>query len=175
VVRGTSFDVLVVGGGSAGCVLAARLSGDGRETCLVEAGPDYGPYADGRWPEDLLDARRLAFSHAWETDREDRSQLRARVIGGCSSHNACVMLEGAPADYDEWGHGWSYAAIKPHLDRAFHQMRVRQIALAESSPWHRAFVAAAEATRLCTRSTRLVPCAGTRPSPTLTGLARATT
>jgi choline dehydrogenase len=139
----TSFDVLVAGGGSAGCLLAARLSESGRRVCLVEAGPDYGPYAIGRWPADILDARRLAFSHSWETDREDYSQLRARIIGGCSAHNGCIMLEGAPSDYEEWGHGWSYAAIRPYLDRAVQQMRVRQIAPEELSPWHRAFVAAA--------------------------------
>lgn len=139
---GTNYDVLVVGGGSAGCVLAARLSERGPRTCLVEAGPDYGPYTGGGWPEDILDARQLAFSHAWETEREDRSQLRARIIGGCSAHNACVMLEGAPVDYDEWGHGWSHAAIKPYLERAAREMRVRQIESAELSPWHRAFVEA---------------------------------
>jgi choline dehydrogenase len=140
--HGASFDVLVVGGGSAGCVLAARLSEDGRRVGLAEAGPDYGPHVDGRWPEDMLDARRLAFSHAWETEREDRSQLRARIIGGCSAHNACVVLRGAPADYDEWGHGWSHAAIEPYLERAEKELRVHRIAREELSPWHRSFAEA---------------------------------
>src|SRR5438093_975233 len=120
------FDVAIVGGGTAGCVLAARLSEEpARRICLVEAGPDYGPFAGGRWPEDMLDARRLAFSHAWATDREERSQLRARIIGGCSAHNACVALRGAPADYDEWDAGWTYAELEPYLERAERELRVR--------------------------------------------------
>jgi choline dehydrogenase len=143
VARSTTLDVLVVGGGSAGCLLAARLSEDGRRVCVLEAGPDYGPYAEGRWPKDMLDARQLAFSHSWETEREDRSQLRARIIGGCSAHNACVVLEGAPSDYDEWGEGWSYEAIKPYLERAARELRARRLTPDELSPWHRAFAEAA--------------------------------
>jgi choline dehydrogenase len=139
------FQDLVIGAGSAGCVVAARLSEAGRDVCLVEAGPDYGPFAEGRWPADILDARWLAFSHAWETDREDRSQLRARIMGGCSAHNACVVLAGAPADYDEWGHGWSHATIEPYLRRAEERLQVRRLTEDELSPWHRAFALAAGA------------------------------
>jgi choline dehydrogenase len=141
----TAFDDVVVGAGSAGCVVAGRLTEAGRDVCLVEAGPDYGPYSEGRWPADILDSRWLALSHAWETEREDRSQLRARIMGGCSAHNACVVLAGAPADYDEWGHGWSHAAIEPYLGRAEEMLRVRRLAPDELSPWHGAFARAAGA------------------------------
>lgn len=138
------FDVVVVGGGTAGCVLAARLSEEPeRSVCLVEAGPDHGAYDEGRWPDDLLDARKLAFSHSWETDREDRSQLRARVIGGCSAHNACVALRGVPSDY-EWGDGWSYAALEPYFDRVEREFRVRQLAREELTAWHGAWLDAAD-------------------------------
>jgi choline dehydrogenase len=121
-------------------VLAGRLSENPDcSVCLVEAGPDYGPYEAGAWPEDILDARALAFSHSWETDREDRSQLRARILGGCSAHNACIVLEGDPADYDEWGPGWTYAELELYLRRAERELRTRLLERAELSPWHRAF------------------------------------
>jgi len=135
--------VLVLGGGTAGCVLAGRLSKDpGRRVCLVEAGPDYGHYDEGRWPEDILDGRQLAFSHSWASEPEDdRSQLRARILGGCSAHNACVLLEGAPSDYD-WGPGWSYEELEPHLRRAERELRMRATPHDQLSPWHRLFAEA---------------------------------
>jgi len=137
------FDVVVVGGGTAGCVVTSRLSEHvGRSVCLVEAGPDYGPFDEGRWPPDLLDGTQLALSHSWETDRDDRSQLRARVLGGCSAHNACVALRGVPEDYD-WGDGWSYATLEPYFDRAESMLRVHPIPRDELTPWHAAWADAA--------------------------------
>jgi choline dehydrogenase len=135
------FDVLILGGGAAGCALAGRLSEDPeRSVCLVEAGPDYGHLHDGRWPADILDPRWLALeSHLWErADPDDRSQSRARILGGCSAHNACVVLEGAPSDY-EWGDGWSYESFAPFLRRAAETLRTHVLADEELTPWHRAF------------------------------------
>jgi choline dehydrogenase-like flavoprotein len=135
------FDVLILGAGAAGCALAGRLSEDPeRSVCLVEAGPDYGHLSEGRWPADILDPRWLALeSHLWErADPDDRSQSRARVLGGCSAHNACVVLEGAPSDY-EWGDGWSYESFAPYLKRAAETLQTHVLADEELTPWHRAF------------------------------------
>lgn len=135
------FDLLVLGGGAAGCALAGRLSDEpDRTVCLVEAGPDYGHLSEGRWPADILDPRWLALeSHLWKRDdEEDRSQARARILGGCSAHNACVLLEGARSDYD-WGEEWSYELFAPYLRRAYETLRGHVLADEELTPWHRAF------------------------------------
>jgi choline dehydrogenase len=131
------FDYAVLGGGTAGCVLASRLSEDpGTSVCLVEAGPDYGPYGDGRWPADLLATFSLADSHDWSSD--EGSLRSARVLGGCSAHNACFVLRGAPEDYDEWGEGWSHADLAPYLDRAADAIDAQAATQEDSPPWARA-------------------------------------
>jgi choline dehydrogenase len=131
------FEYAVLGGGTAGCVLAARLSEDaGTSVCLVEAGPDYGPYAEGRWPADLLATFSLPLSHDWSDDQ--RTLRSAKVLGGCSAHNACFVVRGAPADYDEWGEGWAYADLAPYLDRAADAIGARAPTPEETTPWGRA-------------------------------------
>ncbi len=121
-----SVDVVVVGGGTAGCVLAARLSEDaGCSVLLVESGPDY-PSVD-ELPADVADASEPTVDHDWgyyaEADSLDRHipLPRARLIGGCSATNGCFALRGAPADYDQWralgNPGWSFAEVLPFFRR----------------------------------------------------------
>ena len=102
-------DVLVLGGGTSGAVLAGRLAELTDASVLVlEAGPDYGPLRSGQWPAELLDASQLPLTHDWGYTSENQiaGRLihfdRARVIGGCSSHNGRQIAIGHRLDYDGW-------------------------------------------------------------------------
>jgi choline dehydrogenase len=147
-VVGDTFDVIVCGGGTAGPVVASRLVEAGRRVALLEAGPDHGPFAAGRWPAELLDATTIPTSHDWGYRSEDGRALafeRARVIGGCSAHNGCTVSWGHRADYDGWGlPNWSAAELEPVFAEVDRRLRVRRFADDELTPFHAAFIEAGE-------------------------------
>ena len=149
-------DTVVIGGGTSGAVVAGLLAENSDERIVVlEAGPDFGPFQDGRWPADLLDARALGYTHDWKYTSEDTYPdrivpfERAMVIGGCSSHNGCAAIWGSRIDYDDWVAaglvGWSTDELVPFFTRANELMRVRDYQESEVTPFHRAVLSAAEA------------------------------
>lgn len=141
-----SADVVIVGGGSGGAVVAGRLAEAGRDVLLVEAGPDYGPFGDPGWPADLVDARALATSHDWQYASGRWTFERARVIGGCSSHNGAIAAVGHRSDYDAWAlPGWTGDDVEPLFSAALDRMRVRAYDRAEAVPFHEHCLQAAEA------------------------------
>jgi len=130
-------DIVVVGGGSSGCALAGRLAAAGRDVLLLEAGPDYGPSDSGRWPAELIDARRIATSHDWHYGAGRWRFERARVIGGCSAHNGAIAAVGHRTDYDAWGlPGWSGAQVAALFEQVVQTLRVRTYTANEVGPFH---------------------------------------
>ena len=128
-----TFDHVICGGGSAGCVLASRLSEGGRRVALVEAGTDTPP---GREPADIRSSYhgpavynpaylwkglRIQLRPVPHNRREAAAPLRAleqaRVLGGGSSINGQLANRGLPTDYDGWAAegaaGWSWSEVLP--------------------------------------------------------------
>jgi len=132
--RNMDFDYVIVGGGSAGCALAARLSEDPAvSVCLLEAG--------GRGRSVLIDAPALLAVtvprriHNWAFNTVPQAGLagrrgyqpRGKALGGSSAINAMIYMRGHPRDYDDWAAagnaGWGWDDVLPVFKRGEHNER----------------------------------------------------
>lgn len=124
-----TFDYIVVGGGSTGCVLASRLSENPNlNVLLLEEGPrDINPYIHIPGAYYKTAQGPLLKRIPWEpmTEQgttETPTMVQARVLGGGSSVNAMIYIRGVPSDYEQWvamgAAGWGYADVLPYFKRA---------------------------------------------------------
>ena len=122
------FDFIIIGAGSAGCVLAHHLSGDAKNrVLLLEAGADTGALSL-KMPAAVL-SNLTSTKHNWAFQGDPEPELngrviqhdRGRTIGGSSSINGMVFIRGHALDYEGWQqagcHGWGYADVLPYFKR----------------------------------------------------------
>jgi choline dehydrogenase len=163
------FDIVVVGAGSSGAVIAARASEDPRRTvCLVEAGPDYPVVSET--PFDLVNSHKNSetdhdwgFSYLATAMGRSRPFPRGRVTGGSSAVNTTIALRGMPEDYDYWASlgnpSWAWEKVLPVFkrierdldfgDRPYHgdsgPISIRRYTVDEMTRVHQAFLEASRA------------------------------
>jgi len=149
-VTADAFDYLIIGGGTAGAVIAARLAADpSLRVALLEAGPsDEG---DARillvrdWM--ALLGTELDYDYTIEPQPRGNSAIRhsrARVLGGCSSHNSCIAFRAPDGDMQRWqaegAAGWGPEATAPFFQRVFEKVHLQEIP--DANPLNRALVEA---------------------------------
>ena len=130
-----NYDYVIVGAGSAGCVLASRLTEDPKvKVLLLEAGPrDTNPWIHVPLGYGKLFTRtdvNWAYQSEPEAALNGRSVFtpRGKVLGGSSSINGLVYIRGQREDYDGWGiPGWDFAALRPYFEKAEAELKVSKL------------------------------------------------
>ncbi|MCL6285458.1 GMC family oxidoreductase N-terminal domain-containing protein [Ruegeria sp. 2012CJ41-6] len=131
-----AYDYVIVGGGSAGCVMAARLSEDPTvSVCLLEAGGNGKDFVI-RAPAmvaAMISGRPKINNWAFQTEPQPELngrrgfQPRGRTLGGSSAINAMLYIRGHPGDYDEWAdlgcEGWDWQSVLPYFQKAERNQR----------------------------------------------------
>ena len=131
--KSKTYDYIVVGAGSAGCVLAARLTEDRRTRVLLLEAGGAGGAKEIRIPAAFSKLFKTAMD--WNYATEPEPQLhnrrlywpRGKVLGGSSAINAMIYIRGNRADYDYWRElgnaGWSFAEVLPYFKKSENQER----------------------------------------------------
>src|SRR5262245_31596829 len=148
----STFDYLIVGGGTAGVIVAARLAEDAGVTVgLLEAGPsdanDRRLLELRNWPNLL--GTDLDYDYRIQPQTRGNGRIRhsrGRVLGGCSSHNSAIAFRAPDVDLKNWEQlgatGWGPAGTRLYFDRVFARVHVE--AAPPDNACARAFVAAAQ-------------------------------
>ncbi|BBY46704.1 hypothetical protein MARA_01340 (plasmid) [Mycolicibacterium arabiense] len=133
------YDFIIIGGGSAGCVLANRLSADesARVLLLEAGGEDSAPEVHIPALFGTMFGTNVDWAYRTVVQAGTGRRIavpRGRMLGGSSSLNAMIYARGNPADYDAWetGHGaagWGHRDVLPYFRRSEHNSRL-------GPPWH---------------------------------------